>query len=315
MLDRRCARRWATPLLVALTACLYPLVRQCVLGARAAAVPAPAADRLRVISWNLRNFPGSHDHAQVAEQLDRLQPQVLALQEVLEPRALPPLRPGWEWHTSHRGGRHHQHLAIGWDPSVVDVVEPMEHEGLSMDGRVRPALSARVVPHNGDPQFDLVVVHLKATRRGHDLRTEQWVALRDAVDTRRAAEPVSPRVLVVGDFNVAGGPHTSAPQEHAALEAALQPSGLEAWPNVGGCSAYWDGHRRDAWWEPSHLDRVFGSGFETTPDWRPRVWSGTHCARHACTSFRASAHHPDPTFQGVSDHCPVVIDLPRSGAD
>ncbi len=308
---RHALRRWRTPLLVALCACTYPHARRVAISCSPHVVGSRPHDGVRVISWNLRNFPGDHDQQRLREQLDELDPQVLALQEVLDPSALPPLRPGWRWHASRGGGRHDQHLVIGWDPTAVLVHAPLDHDDLTMDGRVRPALSAHIQRLDGAASFHLVVVHLKATRHGHALRRQQWPRLRAAVDARQAVGP-DDDLLIVGDFNVAGGPHTTPAQEEQALRAELQRAGLHPWPNPSGCSAYWDGVRRDAWWEPSHLDLVFGRGFAQLPALSRRARIGTHCARHACTPFRASAHHPDPDFHGVSDHCPVVIDLPPS---
>jgi len=278
-----------------------------------AGVPAPRSDRLRVVSWNLRNFPGEHDRARMVEQLDRLDPHVLALQEIRDPAALRSLRPPrWRWIASEHGGSHGpQRLVVGWDPTEVEVLDPMEHPSLSMGGRVRPALSVYVRPANG-PDFHLFVVHFKATRQGHEVRREQWSLLEKEVTSRRAEGPVLENdVIVVGDFNVAGGPQTSSSEERALLEASLDRAGLTPWEIVSGCTAYWDGSRRDTWWEPSRLDLVWSAGMDEVPGDARRAWPGTHCALHRCATFSASEDHPEPDYHGISDHCPVVIDLPR----
>ncbi len=308
--------RWRAPLLVVAGLCAHAMLwRPLVLRCDPATVPSAREDQLRVVCWNLHNFPGDHDLPRLRAQLDELAPQVLALQEVLEPAAVAELRPGFRWHASARGGRNGQHVMIGWDPEAVEVVDPIEHEALSMDGMVRPGLSAHVRTRGPGPDFHLVVVHLKATRHGADVRREQWPRIRDAVAQRRALAPGEDDVLVVGDFNVAGGPNMSSSQELDALERALAPAGLTPWETVGGCTAYWDGQRRDRWWEPSRLDLVWGAGWaEVAPSAR-RTWPGTHCARHRCAPFTASEHHPDPDMHGISDHCPIVIDLPLRDDD
>jgi endonuclease/exonuclease/phosphatase family metal-dependent hydrolase len=312
--------RWRAPALVTLAVCSHaafadPLAVRC----DPSAVPAPRDDRLRIVDWNLHNFPGDHDLPRLRDQLDRLAPHVLALQEILDPAALVELRPGFRWHASAFGGRHGQHLAIGWDPAVVHVDAFVEHDTLTMDGKVRPALSAYVrslatSPSSG-PDFHLVVVHLKATRDGHDIRREQWPRLVQALAAHRAAAPVDDDLLVVGDFNVAGGPTVSTDEELDALALALAPAGLEPWDTVGGCTAYWDGRRRDAWLEPSRLDLVWSAGLREVAPGDRRTWPGTHCERHHCRSFSATEHHPDPDAHRISDHCPVVIDLPRLDDD
>jgi endonuclease/exonuclease/phosphatase family metal-dependent hydrolase len=303
--------RWRAPLLVALAVGAYavlwpPLARYC----DPSAVPAPRDDRLRIVDWNLHNFPGDHDLPRLRAQLDALAPHVLALQEVLDPAAVAELRPGFRWHASALGGRNGQRLVIGWNPEVVAVDDLHEHDALTMGGRVRPALSAHVRAHGAGPDFHLVVVHLKATRDGHDVRREQWPRLVQVVARQHDAAPTDDDVLVLGDFNVAGGPTTSTAEELEALARALSPLGLTAWETVGGCTAYWDGSRRDAWWEPSRLDLVWGAGWAEVPPGDRRTWPGTHCARHGCAPFSASEHHPEPDMHGISDHCPIVIDLP-----
>jgi endonuclease/exonuclease/phosphatase family metal-dependent hydrolase len=308
--------RWRAPALVALAVCAHatvadPLAVRC----DPAAVPSPRDDRLRIVVWNLCNVPGDHDLPRLHHQLDALAPHVIALQEVLDPAAAAALRPGFRWHASQTGGRNGQRVMIGWDPAAVEVGPALEHHALTMDGRVRPALSAHVRAHARGPDFHLVVVHLKATRGGHEIRRMQWPLLVDAVRAQRAVEPTDDDVLVVGDFNLAGGPEITSAEELDALALALAPAGLRPWETVGGCTAYWDGRRRDAWHEPSRLDLVWSAGLSEVSPADRRSWPGTHCARHHCQPFAATEHHPDPDLHGISDHCPIVIDLPRADDD
>lgn len=299
--------RLRLPLLVAGLACSYSLLRHFLSPDR---IGPPPADHLRVVSWNLRNFPGDHDLEHLRDRLERLEPQVVAAQEILDPDALRRTWPHLRWEVSASGGRHGQHLAIGWDPAQVEVLGTREHEAIGMDGHVRPGLSAYVRTSSGDLGFRLLVVHLKATRDGLELRRQQWPRLLDAA-LEHIGSDLDDDVLVVGDFNVAGGPETSSHAELEQLERALAPGGLVPWESTGGCTAYWQGSRRDGWWEPSRLDLVWSRGFaDLAPD-RRIAWSGTHCARFGCGPIHASDHHPDPDLHGISDHCPVVVDLPR----
>lgn len=290
----------------------YPFLRDAALHYDGRIVPSAPTGHLRVVSWNLRNFPGHHDLDRLREHLDELDPQVLAAQEVLEPQALFALRPRWQWRASQTGGRHGQRLVFGWDPTRVTVDEVVEHPELSMDGKVRPALSARVKPlgRNAGSAFRIVNVHLKATRDGLPLRREQWTVLANILGDSLAPEPGTDNLLLVGDFNVAGGTSTTAVQEQHELEQALAPLGLRVWASNGGCTAYWEGSRRDAWWEPSRLDLAWSRTSALTDPEPGVAWSGAHCARHACDPVHASEFYPDPDLHGVSDHCPVVIDRP-----
>jgi endonuclease/exonuclease/phosphatase family metal-dependent hydrolase len=245
-------------------------------------------------------------------RLDELSPQVLALQEILDPAALPALRPGFRWHASEHGGSHGpQRVVLGWDPEAVEVLDIQEHLSLTMGGRVRPALSAWVRSRHGGPDFHLVVVHLKATRAGYEVRQTQWSALAAVVSALRARRPVGEDdVLVMGDFNAAGGPTVTPITERTSLATALAPAGLEPWDIALGCTAYWEGRRRDSFWEPSQIDLVFGGRWLEVPAEERRAWPGTHCALHRCTAIEASEHHPEPDLHHASDHCPVVVDLP-----
>jgi len=305
--------RWRAPLLVAAFVALYAGLYRW-LGPEA--IPAPRADHLRVVCWNLRNFPSDHDRAQIRHRLDQLAPQVLALQEIRDPDELRALRPGWHWIASEHGGSHGpQRLVVGWDPAQVDVTDPIEHAELAMGGRIRPALSVHVRAHDG-PDFYVVVVHLKATRSGQPTRRQQWPQLRDLVTDRLASGPDGEDdLLLLGDFNVAGGEDLTPEAERADLAEALAPAGLKPWTSAGGCTAYWDGTRRDRWWEPSTLDLVWSTGFDELPEPQRRAEPGTHCAQHGCAPFSSTEAHPDPDLHGISDHCPLVIDLPRRDDD
>lgn len=267
----------------------------------------PRAGALRVATWNLRNFPRDHDRAWMRAQLRKARPDVLALQEILDPTGLDDLLPGYEVHLSQHGGRNQQRLGIAFRPGRVRLREGLrEHPALSLDGRVRPAVSARLEPRDGGPPFSIVVVHLKATPAGFTERIQQWEALRQLV----AGLP-DPRVLVLGDFNATGPPAGSPLLELGVLEARLHGVGLRRLPTLGGCTAYWGGVRFDAWVEPSELDLVFAS----------EAWLGdadvaavplTHCAAHACRAFRTTDAEPEQSYARASDHCPVVADLPSA---
>lgn len=303
-------RRVASALAILFTAVGWVPLRRHVATAlvRPAAPIPPARPRgaLRVVTWNLRNFPAGHDVPRMRRALHELEPQVIALQEVVSPLALDTLLPGYARVASNGGGRHGQHVALAWDPDRLSLVHHDEHSELSLGGLVRPALSVRLREADGEP-VTFVVVHLKATRSGYLDRREQWPLLSAVVD--RVAPPPHD-VVVLGDFNVAGGEDVPASREHDQLRAALGATALVAWPSETGCTSYWEGHRRDGWQVPSTLDLVWSRGPRTDAARSPRAWSGAHCARHRCEPLRSTDAYPDMDVSGASDHCPVVIDLP-----
>ena len=63
------------------------------------------------------------------------------------------------------------------------------------------------------------------------------------------------------------------------------------------------------------LDLFFAADLDESIVGEPRVIPTAHCARNACNSFRSTTAYPDPHFEGISDHCPVVLDLRRGDDD
>lgn len=260
------------------------------------APPPKAPGSVRVVSWNLRNFPSDdQDRRGIARELGKIDADVVALQEVLDIEAVESLLTDYDFVHSKAGGRGEQYLAIGVRKGEV-LVDSQEHPELAMGGSVRPGLSATALigPH----RFEVLTVHLKATPDGYDLRQRQWTQLEALAQA--ALEDGDP-LLVVGDFNATGAPGGDPVDERTALSIALQPM-VPAFP-IEGCSAYWEGERRDAWKEPSLLDFGFASGIEVTATVR-----GT-CGRHRCKPLRSSSDYPNPKYEDLSDHCPVIFDI------
>jgi endonuclease/exonuclease/phosphatase family metal-dependent hydrolase len=266
--------------------------------------PTRAEASLRVVSWNLRRF-GDPEHptdlVRLGESLDKVDADLIALQEIMDAKGLETLRPEWETRLSRGGGRGHQHVGFWWNPARVRLKsEPTEIEELTMGGSVRPGLLATFESVDG-LRFQALVVHLKAKSEGLELRRRQWEHLaRAAQEETQDALPL----IVLGDFNATGDEQVSARDEREALAIRLASAGLKSVPNPAGCSAYWQGIKRDAWLDASQLDLVWTRGFEPT-----QAWAGAHCGRHRCDTIRHTRAHPDPDYQGVSDHCPLVVDL------
>jgi endonuclease/exonuclease/phosphatase family metal-dependent hydrolase len=292
-------------------------------GGLSGAGPPPHGDEIRVVTWNLENFAGSasgHDVERMREIIERLDPDVLAVQEIKDPEALAVLLPGWEIALSSKGGRGHQLLGVAVRPDRVALLDRAEHPQLSLDGHVRPAFSAYLRAREGGPDFWLVVVHLKAMPDAIDLRRKQWPLLAELARDRLAQGPSAGDhdLLIVGDFNTTGpvGAGARGPEiEQAELAQVLAAAGLRRMQNAGGCTAYYDGQRRDAWKEPSEIDLVWVRDMAEALEGDAQVHSGTHCAEERCRDFRSTEAYPVRDFESVSDHCPVVIDLARADDD
>lgn len=280
-------------------------------GATAVGPRPPAA--IRIVTWNLRNFPVEpddpddrdppHDRDRLRRTIEALQPDVLALQEVHDAEAIAMLLgPDFEVTASEHGGPRGQHLVIAWRTSRIRPTgPPTEHDAIALDGRLRPALSAPFVLRSSERRFTVMAVHLKARPQGASIRREQWDHLASAID--RLLEHDTDLVLL-GDFNVTGDTLLgTASEERQALETKLAESNLTP-IEVGACTSYWHGVRHDRWVEPARLDLAFAAGFA---DAHPVASAGTHCRRHRCEPFADA--DDDPSFAGLSDHCPVVVDM------
>ena len=282
--------------------------------------PGPRGDALRVVTWNLENFEGrasGHDLARIREVIDALDPDVLAIEEVKDGSALAALLPDFDLLVSDQGGGGDQHLAIAWRRDRVSLLAHEEHAELSLGGRVRPALAGYLRGRDG-PDFWLVVVHLKAMPDGLALRREQWPMLGDVAEQlgeRAVEQGVDHDLLIVGDFNTTGPRGAGPAVEQRELGEVLARAGLRRLPSASGCTAYYDGDRRDAWKQASEIDLIWARDLRESLTTDTKVVSGTHCSAWRCRDFRSTAAYPVHDYESVSDHCPVVVDLARADDD
>lgn len=264
---------------------------------------------VRIVSWNLRNFSGSstrtsqhapgHDLGRLAGHLEAFDADVFCLQEVLEPSKLVGLLPGYTVEASKTGGAHGQQLVIARrapiraEPAVTDPCT-------ALNAGLRPAFVQSL--WLGEQRWTIVVVHLKATPAGHDLRRAQRGPL-----LQMLGGLPRPR-LVVGDFNTTGARRGSPAGEIASLSADFSGAGLRRVHPSLPCTAYWEGGRFDRFAEPSVLDHVFTErAAPAAPE--VQVAPGLHCSRNACAPLLSTPAYPDLDYERVSDHCPLVIDV------
>lgn len=315
---RRRRPRWLGPLLVIALVLAWAIagehVRRLLDLQGDGTAPGKADGRLRVVTWNLRNFPDKgQDLARLRTRLHELAADVIAVQEIHDAAALRELMPGWELVLSEAGGRGGQKLGFLYDPAQLELVGgPREHKQLAMGGAVRPGLSGYLRARGGGPDFHVLVVHLKARDEGYALRRSQWAALAEIVQEIARDDG---DVIVLGDFNATGPARGRPDEELALLDARLGEVGLQRVDNGSGCSVYWDGARRDAWQEPSHLDLVWVGGLLEADAASLKAEPLLHCARHACRPFRSTQSYPERDYADLSDHCPVVVDLRRGPDD
>ena len=271
-----------------------------------------APEGVRIVSWNLRNYSGlehatsrhapGHDGRRLRAHLQRLAADVFCFQEVLDPGALAQLLPDYTLEHSSFGGAHGQHLVVARRPHVRAESAAHTDPRVALGPGLRPTLVQSL--RWGEQRCTVVVVHLKAGRNGFTTRQQQLAQL---VQQLRALP--RPRI-VLGDFNTTGPPGGTPDQEIASLCERLGTVDLHRATSALPCSAYWEGHF-DRYKQASTLDHVFSD--RAASDAPPlHVAPGTQCARHACRAFSSTHAYPDLDYERVSDHCPLLLDLPST---
>ncbi len=291
--------------------------------------PAATGEVLRIVSWNVRNFPlderpqeadlGYSRRTNICDLeavLAGLDADLLGLQEVNDTRRFPPiLRRAVEGREmgvrfSAGGGRFGQHLAIAWDTGVLELVdEPFDIAEVTFEPGMRPGFAARFRSRR-DPglDFTFIVVHWESGRGGFEDRRRQNRALAAWIE-HWVQEVGDPDVIAVGDFNTAGSPRGGTDGELQSIDSILGAAGLERLPNTTGCSQYWEGGGDwDGIQKSSLLDHVFLRGLGVD-DLAAPVQAWLHCARFDCADLVSRPGAEDGTFWDVSDHCPLTFEL------
>lgn len=298
-------------------------------GPSATELPPPdGPDRLRLASWNLRNFPLDErpddpdlpysrrtNICDLEEVLTGLDADVLALQEVRDSRRFPPIlrrvrvdQRDYRVVISARGGEHGQRVAVGWDDRVLAAAgPPVEISEVALDPGLRPALAQTLVPRAGGEPITVVSVHLAAGRDGYRTRLRQYRVLAAWAE----AEPTA-RLAVLGDLNTTGPQGGGLETELRRLDEAMGAAGLLRLGNATGCSQYWEGPGRwDGVLQPSLLDHVLLRALGPAAGLEVQSW--LHCRRAGCGELVSRAGSEDATFWDVSDHCPITVDLDLGG--
>jgi len=302
----------------------------------AAELPAapPAGGNLRIVSWNVRNFPLDErpqdpdlaysrrtNICDLESVLGGLDADVLGLQEVNDTRRFPPIlrRASGERKMAVRfsvgGGRHGQHLAIAWDDAALELMrEPVDIATMAFQPGMRPGFAAYLRSRRpGGVDFTIVVVHNESGPRAFANRRRQNRALAEWIG-EWVDETGDPDVVLLGDFNTTGSPRGGPEGELQSLDAILGRAGMRRLANETGCSSYWEGGgERDGVQQPSLLDHIFLGGFDPGTVADPvRAW--LHCARWQCSELISRKGEEDGTFWDVSDHCPLTVEIRDSGS-
>ena len=315
---------------------------------------APKQGNLRIATWNVRNFPkdvmggtdaGSDgsaeastapdrdtrplplvrkqeetDEALLVDLLDRLDFDVLALQEINDTARFDAVLA----RLGQKNGRAYQSVySLDWDhPQHVGLVVRRDHARLE-DSKVHPevatrptmraALTARVVStKQGGVDFGILVVPLASGDTGGraTLRATQAAEAAKVVAARQTAWG-DKDFVVVGDMNTARDD-----QELPGFEAAFatNETALSRAKPESTCSTYYTKGPTNPLLEPSYIDHVFLASMDERDRAIP-VTAGAHCFERACAPFESDSKDHGTSYWSVSDHCPIYFEVADTDRD
>jgi endonuclease/exonuclease/phosphatase family metal-dependent hydrolase len=297
-----------------------------------------APDAVRVATWNIRWFPwGCSDpescpdrHTDIpwtACALAWMDADIVALQEILADSAaleradvlleeLGALTSAdWRINLHECGADGRQHVGFLWNASRLDVsdfADSAQLNGGSDDANacsanLRPGRYARVQTVGEGVDFHLFSVHFDSGREQRDFDNRRTASGRIPVleiDGRPVQDSDSD-VIVAGDFNTMGRdgtPEVSAAHELDLFDREIAPEFVRL-PMHPPCTEY---YRNQA----GALDHIVVASrmVESAP--AARVTGP--CAVLLCGDFQDA---PEPAYERISDHCPVLVDIQNADED
>jgi hypothetical protein len=235
--------------------------------------------------------------------LNDLDIELLGVEEIVDPQMLADsakkyLGEQFKFIYSPSGGD--QKVGFLYDSTVLQPIgKPKTYMqvALSNESRLRPALGVyfKAIPSGFD--FHAIVVHLKASPRGWDLRKKQWDALeRILIDLPK--ETKDNDIVILGDFNNVSKLKT------AEFDTIMNRSGYyRATQELGDkASNYWQPDYKKERIEGSLIDHIFISADAKIEFIENSTRVGGMCAEG---SFEYIGDSIPDYYQHISDHCPV----------
>jgi endonuclease/exonuclease/phosphatase family metal-dependent hydrolase len=270
----------------------------------------PPAAPLRVGTFNIRSFPDADtDLSRVAERIAEMDADLFAIQEI---RGLEELdrvladasaRTGRDlaYSTARYCATDRYRIAIAYDRAVLRVIEerPLTSRGRCSTGQ--PSAHLVVLEAENGDRIGLVATHLKSGGGEEEARRRrrQWRELLVTVESLR--RELGAPIVVAGDFNSTGW-HDDRHGERSDIDELLRGTDLHLVTGELACTAYWRPGGGDTY-APSTLDHILLAGAAD------HVRALGMCELQRCEP-RGSGEMADD-YRRVSDHCPVVADLPR----
>ena len=300
------------------------------------AIARRAEGEIRLVAWNIRWFPVGDPRNEgrdtnldwLACALTWLNADVIALQEIQSTEQADTAwavvfaemaRLGndgdWAVHLQTCGGAEAQHVGFLIDEARIEA-DPIgdlwwfngaasSGSGSDCDGNLRPGFGVSVASPGG-LDFTAVSVHLDSGRTSRDFNNRARVYDRfDAAHEFIGSDDDD--VIVLGDFNTMGMSGVTGEEEIAAFTAKLSTEGpgYDVLVAPVGCSEYFEGRC-------GLLDHVaIASVMEEAENTSVHV-SGV-CALLGGEPF--DEDDPPAAYVQLSDHCPLIVDIPDRDQD
>lgn len=254
---------------------------------------------------NLRYPPqgDSTDMKALFGLLKKLDIELLGVEEIVDPQMFADSAKkylGEEFNFIYSPSGGDQKVGFLYDSTALQLIgKPKTYMqvALSNDSRLRPALGVyfKALPSGFD--FHAIVVHLKASPRGWDIRKKQWDALEQILaDLPKETEDGD--IVLLGDFNNVsqlGTDEFDTIMQHAGYYRATQELENKA-------SNYWQPDYKKERIEGSLIDQIFISSDAKIEFIENSTKVGGMCAEGIFEYIGDSI--PD-YYQQISDHCPV----------
>jgi endonuclease/exonuclease/phosphatase family metal-dependent hydrolase len=270
----------------------------------------PTPPPLRVGTFNIRSFPDAEtDLARVAERIAEMDADVFAVQEIQGREALEQVLAD----ASARTGRRLAYsattycasdrfrIAVVFDRERVKVVEERPLNSRRRCSTGHPSAHLVLFESRSGERLGFVSTHLKSGGGEEQARRreQQWRGLVATIESLRGE--LGAPIVVAGDFNSTGW-HDDRHGERSFIEELLRASDLRLATAELACTAYWRPPGDDAF-APSMLDHILLAGAAE------EVRALGMCQRLRCE--RRARDEMADDYRLVSDHCPVVAELPR----
>jgi len=247
-------------------------------------------DSIRLATFNIRHYPASETQVAGAFEIIRsLDVTAVAVQEITDPshfraEATARLSADWEFVYTNDSERHQ--IGVLFDSRRLELLETTTHRHTAVRRGAKPTFEARFRDRKTNaPELRIFVVHLSSGTKNEATRRRQLAGLATLLDS------VSGPFVLLGDFNA-----TSEGDRTRIETLALRSKANWASQDVP-CTSYWNRHDGCL---GTPLDQIITTAQPT------RVEAKGPCEKEGC-----AARDRCPTFfHDVSDHCPVVVELP-----